>query len=652
MSSPPQSTFASSTAIAGARERGPAFARAVAAAVAGLLLLLLVLGPALAKAATNPRYIVLYKRSLASVTNETNGLERSEGFRSERRYAHAVKGFAARLSTAQVHALKDDPQVVSVTADRTIQAFDTAPLAAGETVPSGISRIEAASADTSQETPGGAIAVIDTGIDLKNPDLNAVEGTNCMTPGASAQDDHGHGTHVAGTIAAGNGGSGVVGVAPGETVPSGISRIEAASADTSQQTPGGAIAVIDTGIDLKNPDLNAVEGTNCINPAASAQDDHGHGTHVAGTIAAGNSGSGVVGVAPGAKLYAVKVLGSTGAGTVSSLICGIDWVAANAQADNIKIANMSVGSAGPIPTSCATTTDPEYAAVCRAVNVGVTMVASAGNSAVAFDGARATVPAAYPEVLAVTAMTDSDGRPGAVGGPPACRVVEGDDTVARFSNYAATSVGAAHTIAAPGTCITSDLLGGGTTVLSGTSMAAPHVAGSVALCLGSDASPGPCAGLTPAQVIDRMRADAAAHAAEVPAFGFLGDLATPAVGRFYGSLVWDGWVPAPPPPPAPDPTPADPAPADPTVPADPTAPAPDPTAPAPDPTTPAPDPSTPAPDPSTPAPDPTPAPAPDPTPAPAPDPTPAPTQPDPTPAPAPAPTPPPSSSGPGSGGTG
>ena len=206
MSSPPQSTFASSTAIAGARERGPAFARAVAAVVAGVLLLLLVLGPALAKAAANPRYIVLYKRSLASVTNETNGLERTQGFRSERRYAHAVKGFAARLSTAQVDALKDDPQVVSVTADRAIQAFDTAPLAPGETVPSGISRIEAASADTSQQTPGGAIAVIDTGIDLKNPDLNAVEGTNCINPAASAQDDHGHGTHVAGTIAAGNGG--------------------------------------------------------------------------------------------------------------------------------------------------------------------------------------------------------------------------------------------------------------------------------------------------------------------------------------------------------------------------------------------------------------------------------------------------------------
>jgi subtilisin len=575
LSSAPQSTFASSTAIACVRERGIASARAVAAAVAGLILALLVLGPALAKADTNPRYIVLYKRSLPSVTSETNSLERSEGFRSERRYAHAVKGFAARLSDNQVRSLKDDPQVVSVTEDRAIKAFDTAPLA------------------------------------------------------------------------------------PGETVPTGISRIAAASAETSQETPGGAIAVIDTGIDLSNPDLNAVEGTNCVNPAASSQDDHGHGTHVAGTIAAANTGGGVVGVAPGAKLYSVKVLGSTGAGTVSSLICGIDWVAANAQADNITIANMSVGSAGPIPTSCATTTDPEYAAVCRAVNVGVTMVASAGNAGVAFDGARATVPAAYPEVLAVTAMTDSDGQPGAAGGPPPCRVVEGDDTVARFSNYAATSIGAAHTIAAPGTCITSDLLGGGTAVLSGTSMAAPHVAGSVALCLGSDAAPGPCAGMTPAQIIDRMRADATAHSTDVPAFGFLGDLATPAVGRFYGSLVWDGWVPAPPPPPAPDPTPVDPVPVDPTVPApDPTAPASDPTAPAPDPT--APDPTAPAPDPTTPpasdptapAPDPTPTPAPDPTPAPAqPDPTPAPAQPDPTPAPAPDPTPP-SSSGTGSGGTG
>jgi subtilisin len=539
LSSPPRSTFA------------PAALIRVTAAVIGLLVLFAALGAGRAAAASDSPYIVLYKRSVPSVTNETNGLERKQGFKSNRRWSHAVKGFAARLDAGQVKALKADPEVVSVTADRTITALDTAPLAAGETVPSGISRIEAATATTTQEASSAAVAVIDSGIDLANPDLNAVPGTNCIAPGGSTQDDN------------------------------------------------------------------------------------GHGTHVAGTIAAGNSGVGVVGVAPGTKLYSVKVLGAAGTGTVSSLICGIDWVAANAKAENIQIANMSVGSAGPVPTSCAVTTDPEYAAICRAVGAGVTVVAAAGNSGVAFDGARVTVPAAYPEVLTVTAMNDSDGQPGAVGGAPSCRTIEADDGVARYSNFAATSAGAAHTIAAPGTCITSDARGGGTAVLSGTSMASPHVAGSVALCIGSATHAGPCAGLTPAQIVAQMRSDAAAHSTATPAFGFAGDLARPAVGRFYGSLVWDGWVPAPPPPPAPT---EQPAPTDPSVPVDPQVPAPE--APASDPTTPSPDPSTPAPDP-TPAPTTPPAsepsspPASDPSTPPAADPsTPAP---DPAPAPAPAP---------------
>jgi subtilisin len=556
LSSPPSSTFASGAESAGTRERGPALVR-ITAAVIGLLVLFAALGAGRAAAATDSPYIVLYKRSLSSVTNETNGLERKGGFKSNRRWSHAVKGFAARLSSAQVKALKADPQVVSVSADRTITALDTAPLAAGETVPSGISRIEAATATTTQEASSATVAVIDSGIDLANPDLNAVAGTNCITPGGTTQDDNGHGTHVAGTIAAGNG------------------------------------------------------------------------------------GSGVVGVAPGTKLISVKVLGAAGTGTVSSLICGIDWVAANARAENIQVANMSVGSAGPVPTSCAVTTDPEYAAICRAIGAGVTVVAAAGNSGVAFDGARVTVPAAYPEVLTVTAMNDSDGQPGAVGGAPACRTIEADDAVARYSNFAATSAGAAHTVAAPGTCITSDARGGGTAVLSGTSMASPHVAGSVALCLGSATSAGPCAGLTPAQIIARIRSDATGHAAATPAFGFTGDLATPAVGRFYGSLVWDGWVPAPPAPAE------EPPPADPTVPVDPQVPAPDPSAPASDPATPSPDPSTPAPteppasEPSTPpASDPSTPPAADPSTPPAADPS--------TPAPDPAP-PAPADGGAGSG---
>ena len=475
MSSSLSSTIRPSSALGDAHGRGPALVRAVAAAIAGAVLLLALLAPAHAKAATDSGYIVLYKRSLDSVTRETDGLERQQGFRSERRYAHAVKGFAARLTAAQVSRLKADPQVASITADRTIEAFGQVPLADGEQVPSGIARIEAATAKTTQEASGAAVAVIDSGVDLTNPDLNVVPGTNCVTPGGSTTDDNGHGTHVAGTIAAGNG------------------------------------------------------------------------------------GGGVVGVAPGTKIVSVKVLSAAGTGTLAGLICGIDWVAANAKEQGIKVANMSVGSAGPVPTACAVTLDPEYQAICRATGAGVTVVAAAGNSAVAFDGLRATIPAAYPEVLTVTAMSDSDGQDGAAGPALPCRLSELDDRAARYSNFAATSRGNAHTIAAPGTCITSDARAGGTAVLSGTSMAAPHVAGSVALCLGTEATPGPCAGLTPGEIIDRMRADAAAHSADVPAFGFLGDLLTPLVGRFYGSLVWDGFVPPPPPPPpAPDPTPADP----------------------------------------------------------------------------------------------
>jgi subtilisin family serine protease len=103
------------------------------------------------------------------------------------------------------------------------------------------------------------------------------------------------------------------------------------------------VAVIDTGIDLTHPDLQAVNGTNCVSPGAPAQDDNGHGTHLAGTIAARNNGSGVTGMVPGTTVYAVKVLNAAGSGRESQFICGVDWVTANAARLNIKVANVSLG---------------------------------------------------------------------------------------------------------------------------------------------------------------------------------------------------------------------------------------------------------------------------------------------------------------------
>jgi len=110
------------------------------------------------------------------------------------------------------------------------------------------------------------------------------------------------------------------------------------------------VAVIDTGIDFQHPDLNVVGGVNCtgsiLRPTcvAGGDDDHYHGTHVAGIIGALDNDIGVVGVAPGARLWAVKVLNKNGSGWSSWIIAGIDWVAANA--NTIAVANMSLGGSG------------------------------------------------------------------------------------------------------------------------------------------------------------------------------------------------------------------------------------------------------------------------------------------------------------------
>jgi len=233
---------------------------------------------------------------------------------------------------------------------------------------------------------------------------------------------------------------------PAQILPWGIDRIDAEKAWQDTTANSIKIGVLDTGIDLTHPDLkmNIKGGYNAINSRKLPQDDNGHGTHVAGIIAALNNTIGVVGVGPEIDLYAIKVLGASGSGYLSDVIEGLEWAVSN----GIQVVNMSLGTDQDIQSF--------REAIKKAYGAGVTMVAAAGN-----DGGSVDYPAAYPEVIAVSATDEKD-------------------EIASWS-----SRGGEIDLAAPGVNIYSTYKGSTYKILSGTSMAAPHVTGVAALVIDS-----------------------------------------------------------------------------------------------------------------------------------------------------------------------
>lgn len=254
---------------------------------------------------------------------------------------------------------------------------------------------------------------------------------------------------------------------PTEVVPWGVNRIDADLVWGITTGDPIKVAIVDTGIDVSHPDLkdNLKGGASTVWYTTSYNDDNGHGTHVAGIVAALDNTIGVIGVGPQIDLYAVKVLDRRGSGYLSDVIEGLDW----AIQSGMQVVNMSLGTSANILSF--------QEAVQKVNAAGILQVAAAGNS-----GGSVIYPAAYPETIAVSATDQLD-------------------NLATFS-----SRGPEVDLAAPGVSIYSTYKGQSYKTLSGTSMAAPHVTGSAALVLTQTAK---CdtdlsGGCSPAEVKSRL----------------------------------------------------------------------------------------------------------------------------------------------------
>jgi subtilisin len=286
-----------------------------------------------------------------------------------------------------------------------------------------------------------------------------------------------------------------------DLAPWGLWRIDAPQAINSASGPyrgsGTRLATIDSGIDTDHPDLGAnIEpgaGIDCQqNPIEKAppEDDNGHGTHIAGTAAAAFNSEGVVGVAPDARIAAFKAFDAAGNASTANLLCAFNELAKLvAEVPMPTVVNMSFADVGT-DSACndGDASDVLHEAICDLVEVGeaagvpVIPVAAAGNAGADASG---TIPAAFSDVITVSALADFDGQSGGLEQCPYIPLLfnwECDDTLASFSNW-----GAVVDVIAPGVEIYSTIPGG-YDYNSGTSMAAPHVSGVVAQVLSEHAS--------------------------------------------------------------------------------------------------------------------------------------------------------------------
>jgi subtilisin len=268
-----------------------------------------------------------------------------------------------------------------------------------------------------------------------------------------------------------------------QSLPTGVNRVDGDLSSTKSGDGSGAvnvdIGIIDTGIELNHPDLNVYRQVTFVSGTSSGNDDDGHGTAVAGVAAAKDNSRGVVGLAPGARLWAIKVLDSNGIGSSSDLIKGIDYVTQHA--NEIDVVNLSFGAVGQNAAL--------HSAIIKSVAAGVTYTAAAGNEG---KDASSVFPASFPEVIAVSAIVDTDGK---CGGISSISTTAGkDDTLASFSNY-----GPVVDLAAPGVLIKTTTIGDSYTSFSGTSASTAHVTGAAALFKSEHP------GATPSNIRDALR---------------------------------------------------------------------------------------------------------------------------------------------------